>query len=873
MTQKTVDSTGESVKQLFSGKFVVDFYQREYVWEQKQIEDLVSDLSRKFLENWSPSHTIEAARGYDPYFMGEIILAINENERSAVIDGQQRITSLTLLMIYILNEFKDVPELPKSILEGLIYSNDYGTMRFNLDVPERTKCLSALFSEGTYTPTTNDTPSVFNIVERYGDIADCWNTNINQDNIAAFAFWLTESVKFSKVWTNNDDFAYVIFETMNDRGLSLTQIEMLRSYLLANVVEESRLKAMDLFDSTIMKLMNLKALSNQKSESEFFKIYFRSQLAQSMSQSKGGHSDFQRIGSEFHRWVRDEKIQLGLNTPDDYLSFIEKLAFYANVYVKINDIIVNRDSSNYLYVIVNYDYNFTMQPAPILASIQYKDDEETVEKKIKLVSKYFTKILSWKVWNHQQISQSALEATVFGFCKELRGKTVEELEILLKSDPLKDKYPSINMSVPTLNQQNKKKIRVLLSLITEIVASNSGESDYMLNKKKIEVEHIWADHHERHIDEIPTTEEFAQWRNNIGDLLVLPEKFNKSYNDAPYAEKSIHYIEQNTLAQTLHRQKYENNPGFIRFKEESGLNFKPYEQFDKKAISERANLYRNILLYNWDMDAVDSQMIEDNSNKEIHGQTKSLNEEHLDLPLYVYLKKNSDVEARSYDAEGMYFGKGKVAVLEGSKAATQERSSIGANISNARKEFIGARGIVSEDVEFETPSAASDFVKGQPSSGWSEWKTEDGRSLNEITERTWVTRENPEQHDIRMQWWNAFQDYAFKNQEFAALFNRTEARDQCWLTFGIVQALCKLRPNPGRVGCEIWIGSSQNRSNNFLDNKDSIEQETGIEFDWQKRRIIVEEHFNVSNQDNWSEQFEWLSDKMIKMQKVFSSYY
>lgn len=43
----------------------------------------------------------------------------------------------------------------------------------------------------------------------------------------------------------------MIFETINDRGLSLTQVEMLRSYLLANLNKDKREEGVELFDNVI----------------------------------------------------------------------------------------------------------------------------------------------------------------------------------------------------------------------------------------------------------------------------------------------------------------------------------------------------------------------------------------------------------------------------------------------------------------------------------------------------------------------------------------------------------------------------------------------------------------------------------------------
>ncbi len=60
-----VDSKVFSLKGLFADKFTVDFYQREYVWERKQIEDLIMDLSTEFLKNWEEGHTPLNVSGYD----------------------------------------------------------------------------------------------------------------------------------------------------------------------------------------------------------------------------------------------------------------------------------------------------------------------------------------------------------------------------------------------------------------------------------------------------------------------------------------------------------------------------------------------------------------------------------------------------------------------------------------------------------------------------------------------------------------------------------------------------------------------------------------------------------------------------------------
>ena len=598
---KIVDSDALPLKTIFSEKYTVDFYQREYVWQHKQLEDLINDLSTEFLKNYREGDSLDKVKHYDPYYMGEIVVSLRDG-LNAVIDGQQRITTFTLLLMWIKNKYGGVPGFPDNV-NSLIYSDSYGKKTFNLDVPEREACMIALNNmDEDYTPSDNDPSSVQNLIDRYYDIEECWNHEINETNINHFVYWLQGKVMFSKVWTNSDEFAYVIFETMNDRGLSLTQVEMLRSYLLANIERgTARDGAMKKYDSIVRALSDINLGSKSKAEFEFFKVLLRSHYASGSMSAKTGDSDFAQIGKEFHRWVQNNSAKIGLISSTDYQAFIDRLKFFSDVYVKIHRIIEQKDTDDYLYVVVNSDYNFTLQPAPILAAIRYGDDEETIDKKIKIVSKYLTKVLTWRVWGHWAISQSSMEAQVYELCAKIRDMDLESIENILSTNPIA--MPEIEDNIPTLNHQNISRLRVLIALITEIVSRETRGSNYLLKKKEpTEVEHIWANHFDQHTDEFSNEQDFQNARNSIGDLLVLPKRPNGSYGDLPYEEKVVRYIKENILAQSLNEDAYgprSGISGFLEYIQKSGLAFKPYKQFHKKAIDERGNLYREILKSNW----------------------------------------------------------------------------------------------------------------------------------------------------------------------------------------------------------------------------------------------------------------------------------
>ena len=119
-------------------------------------------------------------------------------------------------------------------------------------------------------------------------------------------------------------------------------------------------------------------------------------------------------------------------------------------------------------------------------------------------------------------------------------------------------------------------------------------------RKRYEIEPIWVADSGRHVEEFAHPSEFAEHRNHVGGLLLLPKSFNASYGDLPYAEKRRHYLSQNLLACSLHEQAYDHNPGFRRFIAESGLPFRAHAEFKKVDLDARQELYRRLAERIWD---------------------------------------------------------------------------------------------------------------------------------------------------------------------------------------------------------------------------------------------------------------------------------
>jgi uncharacterized protein with ParB-like and HNH nuclease domain len=94
---KEIRGDAKSIRALLGGaKFSIDYYQREYRWETKQVNELLTDLAEKFSESYQSGDERSAVENYGHYFLGSIIISDKEG-RKFVIDGQQRLTSHRVL--------------------------------------------------------------------------------------------------------------------------------------------------------------------------------------------------------------------------------------------------------------------------------------------------------------------------------------------------------------------------------------------------------------------------------------------------------------------------------------------------------------------------------------------------------------------------------------------------------------------------------------------------------------------------------------------------------------------------------------------------------------------------------------------------------
>lgn len=607
---KKIDADDKTLKDiLHEQKYTIDYFQREFRWERKHIEQLITDLEAAFAINYDKSQDRTEVENYNSYYLGPIVICEKDGALS-IIDGQQRLTSLTLLLIYLHNLQKEWAK-PISI-ESLIRSEKYGRPSYNLQIDDRTECLDSLFEKGEYDLNGKD-ESIQNLVKRYHDIEELFPEDYrNETALPFFIDWLKEKIIFVKIVAYSDENAYTIFETMNDRGLNLTPTEMLKGYLLSKVPNDQKITLNNLWKKNIGQLHEFDKLEDL----EFFRAWLRGKYAESIRPGKAGatNEDFEKIGTSFHTWVKDKTALIGLEKPIDFIDFIKnKFDYYVKIY---HGIWTNAETSQ----IKGMEHVFYSKYFGIASSLAFplmfgpikpEDEDVIIRKKLNITARFLETYSVLKSVNYKTLAQSSNRYTIYSLVKKVRDKNPSELAQIYKKEIKELNITFSGIKEFGMHQQNKYFIRYLLARITNFLEDNSGVPSslehYMSDeiKKPFQIEHIWEDKYERFKSEFEQRDDFNNYRNKIGGLLLLPKGTNQSFQAEPFDNKLPHYLKQNLLAQTLHEDFYKRNPNFMNFIKETNLSFRPYKQFKKFDLEERTILYQRVCENIWSLSGFD----------------------------------------------------------------------------------------------------------------------------------------------------------------------------------------------------------------------------------------------------------------------------
>ena len=598
---KKIDGKEKSLSDLLSyKKYTIHYYQREYRWGKKQIEELVEDLTGEFLDYYETGHTLDMVNTYGHYFLGSIVVSSSDSQ-NAIIDGQQRLTSLTLLLIYLNNLQKHRED--KVPIDHLIFSQVHGKKSFNIDVETRNACLDALYTEKQFN-IEGQPESVKAISERYNEIPTIFPEAIKNDALPFFIDWLIYNVDLVQILAYTEQDAHKIFVSMNDRGLSLTPTEMLKGFLLSQIQSDTiREQANSVWKQKILELNQI----DKEEDGNFFRNWLRAQYAETIRETKAGaeKEDWDIIGKPFHKWVRDNAKNIGLERSLDYSRFVtEYFPKFADVYKQLKKYSVQFDA-DYECVFFNANNNFTLQYQVILSAINPMDNDATIKQKIQIVSRYLDQYIARRAFNFKTLDYSAMKNPMFKLSKKIRQKSVPELKTILQNELNAMEFTLEGIDRFYLNQYTARYMLHILARVTYFIEKGSGGltkfEDYVDRKisNPFDIEHIWANRYERFKQDFPLEEDFQKVRSKFGDLLLLPQDVNRSFGDKEYKDKLPVYLRENLLAQSLNEICYINNPKFKTFIENENLPFSPMTEFTRSNIDERQKLYKEICKRIW----------------------------------------------------------------------------------------------------------------------------------------------------------------------------------------------------------------------------------------------------------------------------------
>ncbi len=602
-----IEATDININSLLKDqKFYIDYFQREYRWQGKHIKLLVEDLTSTFLKSYKPTDKRSEVANYQSYYIGPVVFSVNGGKKS-IIDGQQRITSITLFLIY-LNHLQSDSEQKVSISE-LIFSEKYGEKSFNMTDETREPCLKALFEKGEYEIQEKDDETVINMLERYEDINHTFPEELTNGALPYFIDWLIENVVIVKIITYSEENAYTIFETMNDRGLNLTPTEMLKGYIISKITNfNQRIEINIIWKEQIQKLHEYEDTADQS----FFQAWFRGKYATSIRPGKAGsaNKDFELIGTRFHNWFKDNHKKIfKLKTSDEFYDFFKnQFPFFVNLHLRSWDAQIEyKTQKPHLHYINYWGIADSLQDALLLSSINYADKESLISKKLDFVSRFIETFTVRRAINYRKFGQTSIKYTMFNIIKLIRNNSIEKLgeNLTNETNDIEQKWDGIREF--GLHGQNRKFVKHLLSRITSHIDNLVGKSTTYVTYhhpqgRQFEIEHIWGDKFEEHKDEFEQEGDFQSWRNSIGALILLPNGTNQSFNSDKYKDKLDHYLKENAFAQTLHPVYYKKNPNFLKAERIQELRFKKHKEFKSDDIGERQKLVQRICEQIWSVD-------------------------------------------------------------------------------------------------------------------------------------------------------------------------------------------------------------------------------------------------------------------------------
>lgn len=232
-----LNASATTMGTLLSGSiFEIPAYQREFAWQKSEVSEFWNDLS--------------LALSLGPYFLG-LIIVTGEEKRKQVVDGQQRLLTVTLLAAAVRHEALIIgrkalaDRIHSTLLRSMDYATDEVLPRIILTDARANDTLQSIIEDDEYGEVHSGTPgsSSNRLLEAYRYLRKSLRGDDPEDifrRLGTWAEFINEQLYVAVFEHPDEASAYSVFEVVNTRGRQLTTADLLKNYILRQTPVESR---------------------------------------------------------------------------------------------------------------------------------------------------------------------------------------------------------------------------------------------------------------------------------------------------------------------------------------------------------------------------------------------------------------------------------------------------------------------------------------------------------------------------------------------------------------------------------------------------------------------------------------------------------
>ena len=614
--QQTIDPRNQTVESCLKNKsYYIDFYQREYVWSKDTVEILLRDIFYAFELSYEQYKDAELSQEilekYNWYYLN-IFITNNVEGKVYIVDGQQRLSTLTLIAAKLYHATKN--EDLRDTLKDCIYGKDkWKSSIYRLDHEKRKNIMDCILKD-TERPAQFKNKTEETLIARYDDISDYINKKeMDEKKLDTFICYFLERLVLVELGITKDD-TPMIFEVINDRGEALKPFEILKGKLVGALDKHDTEKYSEMWDTSINRLFNI--------EDEFFIDYIKSRFI-----FKRNSKLETAINNAYHRYifeVNEIADSLAFRKTDEHQivnikKFInEDLDYYSKLYAKIR---TNADKDEFL-LYNNSILALSGQYQIILSACEVNDPQEG--EKIHCIAKEYDRLFMLLTLNGVYNSNSFQEIS-YSLNEKVRGLSLEQYRNIFDEtiiEAVKERRGTQNV-VSVLEYQtflkasytniDKRSLRYFLARIEKFICDKlqremNNDVHYIATKTGYRtgyhIEHILS-HNETNLKYFDNEEDFESKRNMLGGLLLLKDQDNISSGNEEYEDKLKTYSAGLVWGHTLCSDFYHTNKKLDEFnsylQEICGHQIHSINKFNKEALYDRCELLFNLVKLIWNV--------------------------------------------------------------------------------------------------------------------------------------------------------------------------------------------------------------------------------------------------------------------------------